>query len=570
MKKYYFLIIVALILGLVLTGCTLLSNVGQVPATEQSGIAYLTKHIADDPFSTPLIAGGGNPESAINVGDVLVWNEVQDEENYLCVKYQLSDDALADGWLLTETHFAVACGVARDGEGNILPPSSDAIPQKNGNPPPGQFPYGDDNLGGAESYQECIPLSELGVEPGDEIYIAAHAVVIKVIGEGCGTPFWATGYNDYLPGTNINYNQVLYSDPGALLSEPNALYISSGWTGFVSLGFGGSVIVNFEYPIYNGPGDYDISVHEVTGTYPGFRPTYPEESVDVYVISDGTEYFAGRATNHDYGIDPDGIGKISIPEGILYVDAVKFVDTTDREDFSSSPLIDDAYDIDAVDACYLVEQEETAWAGEEDFPGKNWATYFTYTVQRVCPCILEKSSNIEVLDTPPDNVQVGKFENDDYVRVWKEFEGPLPADLYYDLDEGLSARTGGPPDDPQPYIDAGTPVCIYYVHLDNVGPSETVTHTGYIEFGANILGLIISGGNLGTFKGRDLMFAADSSVGNSGTTYPTTTGVDYLRGFDVRYGGNLDDAVFNGQTVDFTMWVINAHDSFRVILPMVP
>ena len=43
MKKYYFLIIVALILGLVLTGCSLLSNFGQVPATDQSGITYLTK-----------------------------------------------------------------------------------------------------------------------------------------------------------------------------------------------------------------------------------------------------------------------------------------------------------------------------------------------------------------------------------------------------------------------------------------------------------------------------------------------------------------------------------------------
>ena len=44
MKKYYFLIIVALILGLVLTGCSLLSNISQVPATEQSGITYLTKN----------------------------------------------------------------------------------------------------------------------------------------------------------------------------------------------------------------------------------------------------------------------------------------------------------------------------------------------------------------------------------------------------------------------------------------------------------------------------------------------------------------------------------------------
>jgi len=44
MKKYYFLIIVAIILGLVLTGCSLLSNISQLPATEQSGVTYLTKN----------------------------------------------------------------------------------------------------------------------------------------------------------------------------------------------------------------------------------------------------------------------------------------------------------------------------------------------------------------------------------------------------------------------------------------------------------------------------------------------------------------------------------------------
>ena len=42
MKKLMYLIVLALILSLVLTGC-LLSNVGQVPTTDQSGITYLTK-----------------------------------------------------------------------------------------------------------------------------------------------------------------------------------------------------------------------------------------------------------------------------------------------------------------------------------------------------------------------------------------------------------------------------------------------------------------------------------------------------------------------------------------------
>ena len=47
MKKLYYLIILTVILGLVLSGCSLLSNVGQVPSTGQSGIASLTKNGID-------------------------------------------------------------------------------------------------------------------------------------------------------------------------------------------------------------------------------------------------------------------------------------------------------------------------------------------------------------------------------------------------------------------------------------------------------------------------------------------------------------------------------------------
>lgn len=46
MKKYSYLIIIVLISSLVLTGCSLLSNIGQVPTSQQSGIAYLTKGLS--------------------------------------------------------------------------------------------------------------------------------------------------------------------------------------------------------------------------------------------------------------------------------------------------------------------------------------------------------------------------------------------------------------------------------------------------------------------------------------------------------------------------------------------
>jgi len=80
MKKYYFLIIVALILGLVLAGCTFLSNIGQAPTTEQSGITYLTKgsssvlvglwHFDEDAFD---YSGNGNHGTLTNMDTATCW-----------------------------------------------------------------------------------------------------------------------------------------------------------------------------------------------------------------------------------------------------------------------------------------------------------------------------------------------------------------------------------------------------------------------------------------------------------------------------------------------------------------
>ena len=58
MKKLIYLIVLALILGLVLTGCSLLSNVGQVPANDQSEVSGLIKgnSNAECP-AAPAVAG---------------------------------------------------------------------------------------------------------------------------------------------------------------------------------------------------------------------------------------------------------------------------------------------------------------------------------------------------------------------------------------------------------------------------------------------------------------------------------------------------------------------------------
>jgi len=73
MKKLIYLIVLALILGLALTGC-LLSNVGQAPATGQSGISYLTK----SPDSMTVVSDTNTMVTEINNIDVA------DQDAVLC------------------------------------------------------------------------------------------------------------------------------------------------------------------------------------------------------------------------------------------------------------------------------------------------------------------------------------------------------------------------------------------------------------------------------------------------------------------------------------------------------
>jgi len=147
MKKLYYLIVLTLIFGLVLTGCTLLSNVGQVPSTDQSGISRngcLAK------CETDLIA-----DQDIDVGNVVV-EYIPDDD--LMVTYNTED-----GWLLDEIHFHVT-------DNPLL------FPQKNGNPIPGKFTYKFKDLGGVETYS--FPVSLL--VPCGQVNFAAHAKVYKL------------------------------------------------------------------------------------------------------------------------------------------------------------------------------------------------------------------------------------------------------------------------------------------------------------------------------------------------------------------------------------------------------
>ena len=221
-------------------------------------MTYLTKGgpTENEADSFPLYAG-----QDMLVGEVLVWD---DGEN-LCVKYQLNDEAIAEGWLLTETHLAVAT-------------SLDDIPQtKKGNPIPGQFPYGDDDLGGVEFYyQKCILFSDIGSEVvcDSEIIIAAHAVVCKLIDdvwtEECETAWGGVevGKEDF-PGKNwATYFEYIIECPPCVVTYPE--------TGNVYIGYEDWTNGDFDYndfgmnfsleELYEGPCEQAL-LKEVTMTF---------------------------------------------------------------------------------------------------------------------------------------------------------------------------------------------------------------------------------------------------------------------------------------------------------------
>jgi hypothetical protein len=137
-----------------------------------------------------LIAGGGNPKSAVTVGAVSV--QIGDGSNDLFVVYEITEP----GWCLTEAHAHVASLV-------------DLIPQtKKGNPQVGKFDYFDTNIACQMSYS-FGPISLSGV--GSPFVVAAHAVVQNEhlvrteTAWGAGTPFpgknWAT-YIEVTGGTD--------------------------------------------------------------------------------------------------------------------------------------------------------------------------------------------------------------------------------------------------------------------------------------------------------------------------------------------------------------------------------
>lgn len=171
--------------------------------------------------------------------------------------------------------------------------------------------------------------------------------------------------NEYVPpcedmpngdwaNTVVDFNQLKKND-GSDITDPNrtdeekvlgaADWVNNGSTGFFSLGFGGSVTVEFDNYVPNVLGN-DIAVHEATNN------AYPAETAEVEVSQNGTDWeTVGIASNTN-------VGKISYFDfdstGFAWI---KFVRVTDTSDDSLHADDADGFDVDAIAATQSVCDE---------------------------------------------------------------------------------------------------------------------------------------------------------------------------------------------------------------------
>lgn len=122
-------------------------------------------------------------------------------------------------------------------------------------------------------------------------------------------------------------------DPTKALGEPQG----GNTNHFVTLGYGGYIIIGFDGVVYNQPGD-DITIVETTHGNQNFT-SYPE-SADVYVSQNGVDfYLIGTVfTKESASFDID-----SAPVPLAYITQVKLVDTTPENSVS-----DDGFDLDGI------------------------------------------------------------------------------------------------------------------------------------------------------------------------------------------------------------------------------
>jgi len=142
--------------------------------------------------------------------------------------------------------------------------------------------------------------------------------------------------------------------------------------------------------------------------------------------------------------------------------------------------------------------------------------------------------NVRQIDPPESAVYDHQLEDNKAIQGWWErVNYVLPSDVTVDISEpGRYTKRR----QTVKVIPAGTMVNSFFTHYDRVGKSPSVTTSGAVTFGTDIIGIICLDAALD---------ATDDVLGYPGTTYHTGRG---SRGFE-----NVEVAVFEQDRRTFTM-----------------
>lgn len=435
--------------------------------------------------SVNLLAG-----QSIDVGDVYVWNDGIE----LYVKYEITEA----GWEITETHLYV---------GKNSPTTS----------APGQFPY--DNANASEVTDTYVffelPLSSIymytqqlnskgkvtgvmvtsgdaGVSPGETVYVAAHAVVMRpiedcwekvwIIGDvetyGCGEETLLTNYADEFnwgdpagpctAGPTLAAEQPAFTNPFIVGTTPTSEFPFNSnknvgyatdfdvqWTG--ALQFGGKLTISWS---------------------PGASATEKK------VVGDGftTQTFTA------YGSSQPGMGwfldKYPLVVNSLYIDPLDYGTHT----INFQHIQGDGTYWDWIKLEKPCVQKETAWGDgtELDLNG-NWSMYFEHVI--VLP-----SSQYVLNITAVNNITLYQHDftiiynpNDGSISGtgWNYYHnaGEILSGFYYELDSGNAISyiefrsdyvSGTYTWYPAFYLESNGSLTF----VDGIGPDNVVTATG--------------------------------------------------------------------------------------------
>ncbi len=337
-------------------------------------------HICEAPLVTDLIAGGGNPKSAMDVGEVTICND----DEYLYVTYVVTEP----GWCLMETHLDVAT-------------SPTDIPQVNGNPVPGRFTYGKDDHDCINSYTIPVPLTWAA---GTPLFVAAHGVVQGIECEGDldleefaatlpdqvleSVEIWYSGGPAYFPVVTVTDGDSMAGfyegwciDTDHLIG-PNIVYPANVYSSYEALPSG-----LIEYPE-----NIDLVNWIINSDLVGknIADVFPETTCTGTITFGDVQGAIWMLLEDNYNISLRSLG----PYSLCRIQEIVEDATVNGEGFVPGCCdyvvlilapVDDQGNVSAqliiLPVILSCLTDETAWGDGLPFSGKNWATYTPYEVQ---------------------------------------------------------------------------------------------------------------------------------------------------------------------------------------------